>query len=322
MQATKRDGPRWSQPFLSISLQAVRVIELFAGIGGLSAACPWLDVVLAIDIDRDARSVYEANFASPFAIRELASIPNSLLREANAELWWMSPPCTPFTRKGNQEDHHDPRTEAFFHLIDLATEILPRFLVIENVVGFENSTTFGKAQQSLIEAGYAIQTMQRCPSSLNWPNKRPRIYSLACLDNTSISNPVSTSFQTADYPKVALKELLDPNVQPDRNPELWLDPVLANRYLNALDRINPEDPDAISACFTSSYGHSMTRSGSYLWQADGWRRFSPREVANLLGFPKEFRLPSHLSNQRLWELLGNSLSIPVVAPLMQFTRYT
>lgn len=46
------------------------------------------------------------------------------------------------------------------------------------------------------------------------------------------------------------------------------------------------------------------------------RYFSPREIARLHGFPDSFSWPSHCSERQLWRLLGNSLSVDVVAPLL------
>ncbi|MFM9063447.1 MAG: hypothetical protein ACKOOI_10515, partial [Pirellula sp.] len=40
----KQDGQRWSRRSLSTKPQPVRTLEFVAGIGGLKAAYPWLDV--------------------------------------------------------------------------------------------------------------------------------------------------------------------------------------------------------------------------------------------------------------------------------------
>jgi tRNA (cytosine38-C5)-methyltransferase len=50
------------------------------------------------------------------------------------------------------------------------------------------------------------------------------------------------------------------------------------------------------------------------------RYFSPREVANLLCFPKdpEFQFPSEISRKQKYRLLGNSINVKVVACLMKF----
>lgn len=93
-----------------------------------------------------------------------------------------------------------------------------------------------------------------------------------------------------------------------------LSPDLSARFHKALDVVDPRNAQAIAACFASSYGKSVVRSGSYLLNEDGTLSyFSPREVANLLGFPESFRLPP--IPRTAYRLLGNSLSIDIVRAL-------
>lgn len=306
----------------------MRTLELFAGIGGLKAACPWLDVQAALDIDQDARHVYTSNFAGNYICCELGSVHANQLDEYQAELWWMSPPCTPFTQKGKRKDNTDLRTRALGHLIQLASRLGPRYLVIENVPGFELSKSYKQLQSVLTQGGYETRTCQRCPSQIGWPTRRQRIYLLAWkrpiyehVEERIERNWMEAPLKETIPPPLPrnLSEFLDQSITRSRDPELWLDECIYQQYRLSLDRVNPADPQAKTACFGSSYGKAITRSGSYLWQDNGYRRFSPREVANLLGFPKDFILPETLSDRRLWHLLGNSLSLPIVRELMQFT---
>jgi hypothetical protein len=87
--------------------------------------------------------------------------------------------------------------------------------------------------------------------------------------------------------------------------------ALLQQYRGALDVKDPDNQEAIAACFTSSYGKSIVRSGSYLVTGAGTRRFTPREILRLLGFPEHYRLPPNLSLRRGWSLAGNSLSVAV-----------
>ncbi|KAL0447502.1 UNVERIFIED_CONTAM: tRNA (cytosine(38)-C(5))-methyltransferase 2 [Sesamum latifolium] len=48
------------------------------------------------------------------------------------------------------------------------------------------------------------------------------------------------------------------------------------------------------------------------------RYFTPREVANLHSFPEDFQFPGHVSLRQRYALLGNSLSVGVVAPLFHY----
>jgi site-specific DNA-cytosine methylase len=304
----------------------VRALEFFAGIGGLSAACPWLDIQAALDIDQTAKCVYERNFARPYRCCELATISAETLASYPAELWWMSPPCTPFTKKGNRKDDEDPRTIALMNLIQIALEIKPELVVIENVIGFETSKTCQRVITLLEDVGYTHCICKRCPRKLGWPNRRERVYLVLTYKPADRRWADRLAGESANIPTVAipigarrLVDLLDPSITRDNYPELWLGEWEYKRYQSAIDRLDPSDPDAMAACFASSYGKMIVRGGSYLWQDGGYRRFSPREVANVLGFSADFILPGELSDRRLWHLLGNSLSLPAVRHLMQFT---
>lgn len=106
-----------------------------------------------MDIDQDARYVYTSNFAGNYLCCELGSVRANQLDEYQAELWWMSPPCTPFTQKGKRKDNSDSRTMALGHLIQLASRLSPRYLVIENVPGFEHSKPYKQLQSVLTQGG-------------------------------------------------------------------------------------------------------------------------------------------------------------------------
>ena len=44
--------------------------------------------------------------------------------------------------------------------------------------------------------------------------------------------------------------------------------------------------------------------------------FTPSEVARLHGFPASFAFPAHVTALQRYALLGNSLSVDAVAPLL------
>lgn len=281
-----------------------RVLELFAGIGGLAAAWPEATIATAIDIDRPAQRVYRQNFSHPYRVAEIESLTSAELSQYSAACWWMSPPCQPFTRRGLGRDLADPRCRALARLVELLAECLPQELALENVVGFEGSQAHRLLLDQLRSLGYHCQTRRLCPTEMGWPNRRPRFYLLA-------SRRPLPSWRPLPQLDCRLDELIDTAIIPGspQAAQYVLPRPLMRRYLHALDRV---DSDCSStACFASSYGKSTVRSGSYLRCGDGYRRFSPREVARLLGFTDAFRLDG-LTERTAWKLLGNSLSLPSV----------
>lgn len=48
------------------------------------------------------------------------------------------------------------------------------------------------------------------------------------------------------------------------------------------------------------------------------RYFTPREVANLMGFPQEFEFPEISTIKQRYRTLGNSISVKLVSELMRY----
>jgi len=280
-----------------------RVLEFFAGIGGLAAAWPAANVVAAIDINRHAEATYRRNHPHPFLVREIEALGDAELQSWNANCWWLSPPCQPYSRRGHQHDLQDPRARPLLRLIEAIQVCRPGAIAVENVVGFESSHACEQLRHTLHTAGYHLAELTLCPSQLQWPNRRPRVYLLASLRPLRPWQPLLQYQQS-------LAGLIEQDISLEHS-TLWLDDALASRYATALDRVDPRQTTAVTACFAGSYGKTLLRSGSYLFDRGRYRRFSPREVARLMGFPNAFQL-ADLPDRTAWKLLGNSLSLPAV----------
>ncbi|XP_073129533.1 tRNA (cytosine(38)-C(5))-methyltransferase 2 [Henckelia pumila] len=119
--------------------------------------------------------------------------------------------------------------------------------------------------------------------------------------------------------------------RPFNNPlkQYYVPPALIERWGSAMDIVFPESRRC--CCFTKSYFRYVKGTGSLLATVPGMvkdkksslqdlslRYFTPREVANLHSFPEEFKFPPHVSLRQCYALLGNSLSVGVVAPLLRY----
>jgi tRNA (cytosine38-C5)-methyltransferase len=82
--------------------------------------------------------------SDPRKIVAIEKLTRSFLEEKKALIWSMSPPCQPHTRQhaNQEEDMNDPRSKSFLHLCQMLREMdfstLPRCILLENVIGFEN----------------------------------------------------------------------------------------------------------------------------------------------------------------------------------------
>ena len=287
----------------------MRCLELYCGIGGFAVAAEALtwQVAQAVDINQHAIDVYRHNFPHHSTIiGAVDSLPPERLQSVDADLWWMSPPCQPFTARGKQRDLADPRACSFVALLDQIGELRPLSVVLENVPGFANSVAAERLRATLTQSGYAWQECVLCPTQFGIPNRRRRFYLVA----SRLQEPCLPAVMTSPF---ELMDVLDCNP----STELEISNSLVDSYQGAMDIVNSTDPCAVTSCFTSAYGRSHVRSGSYLAQHGRVRRFAPHEVLRLLGFPCWFRLPSTLKNSTAWRLVGNSLSIPVVTHVLR-----
>ncbi|KAF6164534.1 hypothetical protein GIB67_025360 [Kingdonia uniflora] len=135
-----------------------------------------------------------------------------------------------------------------------------------------------------------------------------------------------------------LTEALNNKFDGDGSANGYLDQYLVP--LSLIERILKEDVDIVypdskrCCCFTKSYYRYVKGTGSllatvqndkqpvkdnvYSLEKLGLRYFTPREVANLHCLPEDFQFPDHISLKQRYALLGNSLSIAVVAPLLRY----
>ncbi|HJW10099.1 MAG TPA: DNA cytosine methyltransferase [Holophagaceae bacterium] len=276
----------------------MKVLELFSGIGGWRYAMEGIgEVVAAYDISPAANATYTLNHGHAPLAKELAHLPLEKLAAHGADTWALSPPCQPYCRMGKQQDLEDPRSRAFLHLLRALEAAPPGRLILENVEGFEGSQAHLRLSELLRHLGMHERVLRLCPSEMGIPNLRPRLFLLAS------TRPIPD----ASLPAVAPCPL-EPYLDVVEDEVLFLPEEVLAKHLPGLDLAAPEDRR--SACFIGGYGRRLVGSGSFLRTSRGLRRFSPAEIALLMGLPAGFRFPEMVPLEKRYKLLGNGLSIP------------
>ena len=329
---------------------SLKMVEFFCGIGGVSAAlqdpkfgCSVDQESIAIDINQDALKIFSSNFEQRVACRTIESLDHEEVAGWPNEFWWLSPPCQPYTLQGKQRDLADHRSLAFKNVCQLVAHCRPIHLALENVSQFDGSAGHAQLRDSLQQRGYQVQQIHLCPTELGSWNRRPRFFLIA-----SQSPLASWKDRHPEQP------LEPPCVDAAMAPELDVPSDWLEKYADGLDVCHDEDwrrgedwqcgeswqHDACqphqnlsderpyrlgqqrqtTKCFTSAYGKSPLRSGSYLQQNGGVRLFSPREILRQLDFPESFQLPPWPA-KKLWPLVGNSLSLRCVRYVLRHIRF-
>ena len=293
-------------------------LELFCGIGGFAAAAAGspVRVVGALDQSPAALAVYRLNFPGHNAgPADLERITAEDLAGFGADLWWLSPPCQPYSVRGRGRDLTDPRARSLLRLMTLLAELpagqLPRHVALENVPGFARSRARQQLVERLGERGYACREHQLCPTELGVPSRRPRYYLVASRA------PLAPRRPRPAVPPRLLGNYLDHSLEASLLAELTVPEEVVTRFGEGLRILDPHDPQAYTTCFTGGYGKSLMHAGSYLRCGQGVRRFTPQELAAILHFPPAFRFPDAMPLRKRWHLLGNSLSVAAVREVLR-----
>ncbi|XP_065576756.1 tRNA (cytosine(38)-C(5))-methyltransferase-like isoform X1 [Artemia franciscana] len=167
-------------------METIKVLELFAGLGGFHIAVnnqrdANIQVIKSFEINVNAVKTYQENFGyDVISNRNILSLSTEELIRQNVNAIFMSPPCQPFTRLGKKLDVNDDRCNAFHHVLKL----LPRtpniqYLLIENVYGFESSKMRENMLEILQSSGFYTIEFLLSPTDFGVPNSRLRYYLLA-----------------------------------------------------------------------------------------------------------------------------------------------
>ncbi|KAH9479332.1 tRNA (cytosine(38)-C(5))-methyltransferase [Psilocybe cubensis] len=168
----------------------VGVLEFYSGIGGLHLALARSSVdakvIQALDWDQTACNVYRANHGNVARKVDISTLTATELSRLKADLWLLSPACQPYTvLNPNAKGADDPRAQSFIHLVKNVLPALascddhPRRLLVENVAGFEDSTTRQTLVTTLRSIGYNTVELLLTPLQFGIPNSRLRYYLLA-----------------------------------------------------------------------------------------------------------------------------------------------
>jgi site-specific DNA-cytosine methylase len=283
--------------------------------GSFAEACrdTSLQVVAAFDQNELANHVYEHNFGLSPRNSTLDSVQLSQIPEA--DIWWMSPPCTPYSVRGRRDDLKDPRAKSLIRLMQLFNEKQPEIIVLENVRGFQQSEAKKLVVETLNKNDYQMFEMLMCSTDFGVPMRRPR-YFLTGFHSSGIPTNAEQLVDRSGsvVPIAPIKNFIDSNT----SEELIMDRAEFQKYEAGLNVVSPHELDAICICFTKNYYRCKTASGSLLLMDDGQvRRFSSREILRLFGFSPQYNFSQSATEEQTTALLGNAVDVRMIRHLLE-----
>ena len=184
-----------------------RVVDLFAGVGGLSRGfeLAGFDVVAAYDKWQRAVDVYSSNFSHDVHLMDLTNTDDAIRHVADysPDVVIGGPPCQDFSSAGKRRERSNAYLTECFARIAIASE--PEAIVMENVPRARSSYAYQRARD-LIEVDYDVDEIVLDASLCGVPQLRKRFFSIAVRDGDArrvtehlASNMGLVSMSVADY---------------------------------------------------------------------------------------------------------------------------
>ena len=185
----------------------MRVIDLFAGCGGMSLGFEnaGFDIVAAFDNWDAAITIYEINFSHPIYKNDLGA--DDVVQQISAlhpDLIMGGPPCQDYSIAGKRE--LGKRANLTIRFAEIVSTVKPTWVVFENVYNIERFSTVTVLKQMLSDAGYGITTRVLDASRCGVPQKRQRFFLVGklgerdgFLDEALTSNLSNKQMTVRDY---------------------------------------------------------------------------------------------------------------------------
>ena len=197
-------------------------IDIFSGAGGLSLGFEQSGFHLRVanDFDEHAAATFRLNHPQTrFLSGPIGRIASDDflriggLRRGDLDVLIGGPPCQAFSVYNHQRGMHDERSGLFREYLRVVADIMPRFVVMENVTGItsvEDGQAPSEIKARLRELGYYVEARILKAEEFGVPQERRRIIFLGARDDRAVRWPQQS--HTATYDLFAVSRELRPLV--------------------------------------------------------------------------------------------------------------
>lgn len=303
-------------------LKSFRFIDLFAGLGGFRLALESFgaECIYSSEWDKAAQDVYEKNFGDR-PDGDITKVDESTIPQH--DIICAGFPCQAFSISGKQRGFEDSRGTLFFDVARIAKKHKPKILFLENVKNFashDNGNTLRVVKTTLEELGYDVY--YKVLNSVNYgiPQKRERIYIVCFRKDLDIKNfKFPTPFPLVRHVEDFLEENSGVEPYDEKKYPIIFNGITDDKHSNKMIRLGTINKGGqgeriystkgIAATLSAYGGGVFAKTGGY-WIDGKARRLSPRECANLMGYPKTYVMAKNKNES--YKQFGNSVVIDVL----------
>ena len=316
-------------------VKKLKCASFFAGVGGIDLGFEQAGVfetIYANEFDKYPSRTFELNFPDiKVDIRDIQEVKSEEIPEF--DVMFAGFPCQAFSIAGYRKGFDDEkgRGELFFELTRIIEDKYPRICFFENVknlVGHDNGNTFKVICEQLDNLGYKYT--YRVLNAMYYGNvaqNRERIYIVAFRDEEDYDK-----FQWPEEIPLnkSVRDIIDFASKVDEKYYYTEGKYKGDMYeklTEAMKTDEKEDPavyqwrrryvrknkSGVVPTLTANQGEGGHNVCLIHTDDNRIRKMTPRECFNTQGFPEDFKLPSDMSESRLYKQAGNSVCVSVIA---------
>lgn len=314
-------------------MEKIKVASLFCGCGGMDLGLlgnftylgkhyhknPY-EVVYAIDNDKYSSEIYNNNFEHKCLTQDIRDIEVDSV--PNHDLLIGGFPCKSFSivaQNPPRLGYKDEKGKLFFEMVKILKAKQPRFFIAENVKGLLSANkkkAFPMIVKEFEKAGYYIKYKVLIATNFGVPQKRERVF---IIGFRNFDDFIYFNFpNTLGNKKVILGDVVDINKPVDE--KYFFSQRAVEGMLRVKTKMNKgRVMDLNKPCNTiSSHLAKVSLNGTdpVLFYNNRYRRFTPREAADIQSFPKSFKLKS-VSEHRQYVAIGNAVPPVMMWNLLQ-----
>ncbi len=197
-------------------MERYNIIDLFAGVGGLSygfSLFPQFKVIAANEIEKDISIAYQLNYPDVEMLNcDISCLTKEILEKAikgqKIDVVVGGPPCQSYSTLGKRK--MDERANLFMQYKRILKILQPKAFVFENVVGIlsmDNGKLFKQIQREFEGLGYKLQHKVLDAVNYGVPQHRERVILVGFKGENNFIYPIPTHGEGLK-PYVALKDAI------------------------------------------------------------------------------------------------------------------
>lgn len=318
----------------TLPLRGLRVIDLCAGgVGGFGMGLTSLgaQVLLACEIDPDARSIYLQNVKPAKMHADLCTLDGTKL---TCDILTLGLLCQAFSQAGKRKGFADPvLAEVYRHTKRLLREIQARVVIIECARQFltqDGGKDAAEVRELLMQSGYRVQHRTLNAAGFGVAQSRERSFIVGIRLDIATDDILGYVFPTEQEPTAVVADILEPGIThtidqsqivlhrtvPTKRrttlAEVGLLKTVDTQQVRDCQGYRVYDPKGLGPSLTASGGGRASRTGAFLVNGHA-RGLTPREAYRMQGMPEW--AAHHNTTGHALKHAGNAVAVPVAREL-------